>query len=62
MLHGADDMKLRQTEFFKALVAVVSGCVLAVASVAFVSIPLNLGQQPGAAAPTTMAGGARHLT
>jgi len=40
-------MKLRETEFFQQITAVIAGLVLLVASVAFVSIPFVLGSHPG---------------
>ena len=40
-------MKLSQTEFFRQITTVVAGCLLVVATVAFVSIPVNLSHHPG---------------
>ena len=45
-------MKLRQTVFFKQIIAVIVGTLLAVSSYAFVSIPLTLAS----------AGTAQHLS
>lgn len=44
-------MKLRETEFFQQFSALVIGCVLFVASVAFLSIPLTLANHPWGAVP-----------
>ena len=55
MAHQAPEehtMKFRETAFFHELVAVVVGTVLAVASFAFIAIPLSI-------APTTVV---LHLT
>lgn len=40
-------MKFRETRFARQLFAVVAGLVLAVATVAFVTIPASLGGTPG---------------
>jgi hypothetical protein len=45
-------MKLRDTEFFQQITAVVAGLILVVASVAFVSIPVVLAGHPGESVQT----------
>ncbi len=40
-------MKFRQTRFAKQLAAVIVGLLLVVGTVAFVTIPANLGGLPG---------------
>lgn len=55
-------MKLRETEFFQEFTAIIAGCVLLMASVAFVSIPASLAHNPGDPALTIGLTSGRHLT
>jgi hypothetical protein len=55
-------MKLRETEFFQEFTAIVAGCVLLVASVAFVGIPLSLAHNPGDRVLVVDRLGVPHLT
>jgi hypothetical protein len=55
-------MKLSQTEFFRQFVALVAGLLLAVGTVAFISIPASLERAPAAQAAATPAPQGWHLT
>ena len=55
-------MKLFNTDFFLQWISVVTGCLLVVATVAFISIPSSLSHHPGEAVARTDVGCLRHLT
>ncbi len=56
-------MNLFKTDFFLQWISVVTGCLLVVATVAFISIPSSLSHHPGeATVARTDLGCQRHLT
>jgi hypothetical protein len=55
-------MKLRETEFFQEFTAIIAGCVLVVASAAFVCIPASLAHNPGDGMVAVDLAGAYHPT
>lgn len=55
-------MKFRETRFARELTAVVAGLVLAVATVAFITIPASLGMTPGGAVQSAAAQSDWHPT
>jgi hypothetical protein len=54
--------KLRETDFFQEFTAIVAGCLLVVATAAFVSIPASLAHNPWDAVRSVDLAGVRHLT
>jgi hypothetical protein len=55
-------MKLRETDFFQEFTAIVAGCLLVVATAAFVSIPASLAHNPWDPVLSVDMAGGRHLT
>ena len=55
-------MKLFKTDFFRQWIGVVIMCLLAVGTVAFVSIPASLTHHPGEVLMSADDGFVRHLT
>ena len=55
-------MKFSETGFAKEITAVVAGVILAVATVAFITIPATLGATPGEPSQVSAAQSAWHPT